>query len=147
MICLGFYHSVQDSNVHSQWLYATNHQNTNLSVLQKPLYSYENHRYIPLSKSRSMGKVFKCLMISYCSHKLNHRGVVRSGNWSFASFLFLPRLSNTTIIFQGNFCEYFYFRLCYDLAGIVNNTRDKSSYATCDEAWRAKSQEIIWYEL
>ena len=26
-------------------------------------------------------------------------------------------------------------------------TRAKSSYGTCDEARRAKSQEIIWYEL
>ena len=26
-------------------------------------------------------------------------------------------------------------------------TRAKSSYGTCDEARRAKIQEIIWYEL
>ena len=26
-------------------------------------------------------------------------------------------------------------------------TRAKSSYGTCDEARRTKSQEIIWYEL
>ena len=26
-------------------------------------------------------------------------------------------------------------------------TRAKSSYDTCDEAIRAKSQELIWYEL
>ena len=28
-----------------------------------------------------------------------------------------------------------------------NKTRAKSSYGTCDEARRTKSQEIIWYEL
>ena len=28
-----------------------------------------------------------------------------------------------------------------------NKTRAKNSYGTCDEARRAKSQELIWYEL
>ena len=31
--------------------------------------------------------------------------------------------------------------------GFQEKTRAKSSYGTCDEAGRAKSQEIIWYEL
>jgi len=29
----------------------------------------------------------------------------------------------------------------------IKPTRAKSSYDTCDEARRAKNQEIIWYEL
>ena len=30
---------------------------------------------------------------------------------------------------------------------VFYRTRAKSSYGTCDEARRAKSQEVIWYEL
>ena len=30
---------------------------------------------------------------------------------------------------------------------IVEKTRAKSSNGTCDEVGRAKSQELIWYEL
>jgi len=33
------------------------------------------------------------------------------------------------------------------LGTTLNKTRAKSSYGTCDEAGRAKSQEVIWYEL